>query len=207
LRKTHGAAGTFDLPLNTWPGDLTTEPRAPDSGGAQVLVFTFDKPLTSSTAWVTPNAFAGAPTYNGNEVTIAIAPISDASYVSAAVQDGMSADGGVGGFGAVRIGFLVGDATVDGGVTLSDVLNVNASLTQPVTAATYLGDVNRDGTLSLSDLLFINARLTRVLPAACVRNDDDLLALWFSIADARNNVTATWSSFLPNAVPASRLKG
>jgi hypothetical protein len=150
MRKSHGAAGTFDLPLNTWPGDPTTEARASDSGGSHVVVFTFDKPVASATPLVTSNAFVGAPSFSGNEIAVPVAPVSDGAYVSAAVRDVASLDGGINGFGSVRIGFLAGDATASRTVTLSDMLAANASLTQPVTTATYLRDVNRDGRLSLS---------------------------------------------------------
>ncbi len=50
-------------------------------------------------------------------------------------------------------------------VTLSDLLAVNAALTQVVTGANCGRDVNVSGTLSLSDNLLVNANLTQWLPA------------------------------------------
>jgi hypothetical protein len=49
-------------------------------------------------------------------------------------------------------------------VTRSDLLAVNAVLTQPLTATNFLRDVNATGALSLADVLLVNGRLARALP-------------------------------------------
>jgi hypothetical protein len=66
--------------------------------------------------------------------------------------------------GSVRIGFLRGDVNQNRTVTLSDMLLVNAALTQPVSTSTFLLDVNANGAISLSDKVVVNANLTHMLP-------------------------------------------
>jgi subtilisin family serine protease len=163
-RKVHGAAGTFDLPLTLTPlTNPTTEPR---QGPTQTIVFTFDKPITAATATVTEGtATAAAPTFSGNDVIVSLSGVTNIQYVTVALSNVSAADGGSGGTGTARIGFLVGDVNQNRVVTLADLGLVNAALAQSVTAATYLKDVNASGTLTLSDKGITNAALTNALPA------------------------------------------
>ncbi len=161
-RKAHGATGTFDLALSLTPASPTIEPRA---GPAQTVVIAFDKAVTGATAAVVEgSATVGATTFGGSEVVVDLAGVANAQYVEIALTDVAAADGGTGGSGAVRIGFLAGDVNQSGAVTLADVLAVNAVLSQPVAAGNYLRDVNLSGTLSLADKLAANAKLALALP-------------------------------------------
>jgi hypothetical protein len=163
-RKVHAAAGTFDLPLTLTPvTNPTTEPR---QGPAQTIVFTFDKPITAATATVTEGAAtAAAPTFSGNDVIVNLTGVTNVQYVTVTLSNVASADGGTGGTGSVRVGFLTGDVNQSRAVTLSDVGLVNAALAQTVTASNYLKDINASGTLSLADKAIANASLATALPA------------------------------------------
>jgi hypothetical protein len=167
-RKVHGAAGTFDLPLSlVTPPNInhnpTTEPR---QGPAQTIVFTFDKPLTAATATITEGtATAATPTFSGNDVVVGLTNVTNQQYVTIALTNVASVDGGTGGSGSVRVGFLVGDVNQNRVVTLADLGLVNAQLAQAVTVANYLKDVNASGTLTLADKGITNANLTKALPA------------------------------------------
>jgi hypothetical protein len=162
-RKLHGAAGTFDLALSLTPTAPTTEPRI---GPAHTLVFTFNTPVTGGTPTVIEGtATLGSATFDGNEMIVPLTGTTNQQYVTVSVTNVSSADGGTGGSGSVRIGFLVGDVNGNGVVTLSDLLLVNAVLTQPISMANFLRDVNASGTLTLSDKLTVNANLTQGLPA------------------------------------------
>jgi len=163
-RKVHGAAGTFNLPLTLTPiTNPTTEPR---QGPAQTIVFTFDKPVTAANVAVTEGiASAAAPTFSGNDVIVSLTGVANAQYVTVALSGISSADGGTGGTGSVRVGFLLGDANQNRVVTVADIGVMNAQMAQAVTAANYLKDVNASGTLSVADIALANSKLTTALPA------------------------------------------
>jgi alpha-tubulin suppressor-like RCC1 family protein len=167
-RRVHGVAGAFDLPLSlsapaTVNHNPTTEPR---QGPAQTVVMTFDRAIIAATATVTEGtATAAVPTFGGNDVVIGLTGVTDKQYVTISLTNVASTDGGTGGSGSVRIGFLTGDVNGSRVVSLADLGLVNAQLSQPISGANYLKDVNASGTLTLADKGITNANLTKSLPA------------------------------------------
>jgi hypothetical protein len=163
-RKVHGSAGTFDLPLSL--ADIhnpTTEPRI---GPAQTIVFTYDKPITAATATITEGiATAGTPTFSGNDVIVGLTGVTNKQYVTVSLSNVASSDGGAGGSGSVRVGFLAGDVNQNRVVTVSDVVLVNAQIAHAVTAANFLKDVNATGTMTVGDKVIVNANVAKALPA------------------------------------------
>jgi uncharacterized protein YkwD len=161
-RKAHGAAGTFDLPLASTPTNPATEPR---TGPAHTIVFAFDKPVVGGSASVVEGvASVGTPTFSGNEMRVPLTGVANAQYVTVSASGVVAADGGSGGSGSVRVGFLLGDVTQNRAVAVSDVAQVNAAIAQPVTASNYLKDLNASGTLTVADKASANANVTRALP-------------------------------------------
>ncbi len=135
-RKVHGAAGTFDLPLGLVATNPTTEPR---QGPTQTIVLTFNKAITAATATIAEGtAIVATPTFSGNNVIIGLTGVTDRQYVTVSLTNVASADGGTGGSGSVRLGFLLGDVSQNRVVSLSDLAQVNAQLAQLVTAANFL---------------------------------------------------------------------
>jgi len=162
-RKVHGAAGTFDLPLSAAALNPTTEPRM---GPAQTLVFAFDKPIQSATVTVTEGtAAASAPTFSGNNVSVDLTGVANQQYVTVSLSNVASTDGGTGGSGAIRVGFLLADVNQTRVVSVADLALVNAQLAQFVNATNFILDVNASGTLSVADKGLANASLTTALPA------------------------------------------
>jgi hypothetical protein len=162
-RKIHGSAGTFDLPLSQVSTNPTTEPRR---GPAQTIVFIFDKAINGAVASVSEGiATAAAPVFSGNDVIVGLTGVSDQQYVTVGLANVASTDGGSGGCGSARVGFLVGDVSQNRVVTVSDLAQVNAQLAQIVTSANFLKDVNASGTLSVADKAVTTTNLTRALPA------------------------------------------
>jgi hypothetical protein len=167
-RKTHGAAGSFDLGLSvTGVGVVnhnpTTEPR---QGPAHNIVFTFDLPINAATAAVTEGtATAGAPTISGNDVVVPLSGVTDRQYVTLSLTNVMPTGGGPAGSGEVRVGFLVGDVNQSRVVSVADLGLVNSKLAQAVTASNFMMDVNASGAISLADKGTTNANLTKALPA------------------------------------------
>jgi len=164
-RKIHGAAGTFGLPLPGTPAAPTTEPRSGGAGGNHTIVFVFDKEVTAGNAAVTAGtATVGTPTFSGNEMRVPLTGVTNQQYVTVAVSGVVAADGGTGGSGSVRVGFLLGDVSQNRVVTVSDLAQVNAQIAQVVTAANYLRDVNASGTLTVADKGIANTQITKALP-------------------------------------------
>lgn len=162
-RKQHAAAGGFDLPLSLEPSAATVEPR---QGPAQAIVFVFDKAVTAGVATVTEGtATVGDPTFSGNEMTVPLTGVANRQYVTVAVTRVLAADGGTGGRGSVRIGFLLGDVSQNRVVTLSDLEQVHLQVAQPVTSANYLKDIDVNGTVTVADEALVNAQLTQLLAA------------------------------------------
>ncbi len=162
-RKVHGGAGTFDLPLSLVSTNPTTEPR---TGPSQTIVLTFNKAINAAAATVSEGtAVAAAPTFNGNDVIVALTGVSNQQYVTISLTNVSSTDGGTGGAGSVRVGFLLGDVNQNRVISVADLGLVNQQLAQVVTAANYLKDVNANGTLTVADKGITNANLTRSLPA------------------------------------------
>jgi hypothetical protein len=163
-RKVHGAAGTFNLPLVLAPvTNPTTEPR---QGPTQTIVFTFNKAITAAAVAVTEGtATAAAPTFSGNTVSVVLTGVTNAQYVTVALSNVASSDGGTGGTGSVRIGFLAGDVNQNRTVTVADLTLLNAQLAQTVTASNYLSDINASGTLTTADKMIANGKLSTALPA------------------------------------------
>jgi hypothetical protein len=163
-RKVHGVAGTFNLALSL--ADIhnpTTEPR---QGPTNTIVFTFNKAINAATATITEGtATAGAPTFSGNDVIVSLTGVTDIQYVTVALSSVTSADGGSGGTGSVRVGFLAADVNQSRVVSVADVGLVNAQLSQAVSATNYLRDINSSGTLTLADLALTIAAQTHALPA------------------------------------------
>ena len=161
-RKTHGAAGTFDLPLGVVVTNPTVEPRA---GPTHTIVFTFQDPVLASgvEAVTEGTATIGAVTFSGNELMLPLSGVTDAQYVTVSVSNVSLAGGGTGA-ATVRIGFLMGDVNQNRVVTVGDVGMVNAQLSQPATGANYLTDVNASGSVTVGDKGAVNGSLTRSLP-------------------------------------------
>ena len=161
-RRTHGAAGPFDLALSLVPTNPSTEPRI---GPVQTIVMTFDKPIASAD---NPTVTEGTATFNslsisGNDVILTFTGVTDIQYVTITLGNVASTDGGTGGSGSVRVGFLAGDVNQNRVVTVADLGLVNTQLAQVVTAANFLKDVNVSGTISVADKGITNANLTRAL--------------------------------------------
>ena len=167
-RRSHAAAGSFDMPLSVVPApnvnhNPTTEPR---SGPAQAIVFTFDKPVNAAVAAITEGvATAGAPTFSGNDVVVNLSGVTDAQYVTVSLSGVGSADGGTGGAGVVRAGFLAGDASRNRLVAVTDLVAVNGELGKPLSLSNFWLDVNLSGIITVLDKVVVNNALGHFLPA------------------------------------------
>ena len=165
-RKTHGTVGTFDLLLAATPVSPTIEPRSGSVNGNHVVVFTFDKAVTAGSASITEGqATLGAPTFNGSEMAVPLSGTANAQYLTVVVNNVTASDGGTGGNGWIRLGFLTGNTSgSQTGLSLADWPALTAAISQPVTTQNFLFDLNTDGSLTLLDKIVMLGGLSQFLP-------------------------------------------
>jgi hypothetical protein len=148
-RKTHGGAGTFDIPLPQ-TGTRGVECRSGGPNGDFTLVFQFANPITNCGS--SPNG-AVQPGANANECVVQLTGVPNAQYVTVAlngVLDDHSNRGGV----TATFGVLFGDTTGNGVVTNTDVGAVKAQVdpTTAVTQSNFRHDVSVNGFVTNTDV-------------------------------------------------------
>ncbi len=160
-RKTHGAAGVFDLPIDTAAplnGALTVEPR--DVGAGHQIVFEFNNAITSvGGATTTDSAMMtgiGSPmvTFAGNEVTVTL---TGAVLVNKRLTISLSGVNGAG-TASVNVGFLMGDMDNTRSVTGGDVLLVKGKSGQSTNLSNFTFDIDASGAISAGDILLVKGR-------------------------------------------------
>jgi hypothetical protein len=165
-RKTHGAAGTFDIPIDpsgslTAGQPITIEPRAIGTG--YQIVFTFNLPVTSSGAPTTTSGVA-SPTvaFQGNNAIVTLTNVPNGSRA----QVTLPGVNGSGVAGTANVGFLTGDVSGTGNRSVqgSDVTFVQQRLGAAVTAANFRADVSGNGAIQGSDVTAVQQRLGTTLP-------------------------------------------
>ncbi len=166
-RKAHGAAGSFDVVIDTGKTiaqAITTEPRM--MGAGHVIVFTFNRPVTQpGTATVVDAASIvigniASVSAQGSEVTVTITGIPDKQRAAITLSN----VNGVAGNHMVAIGFLVGDVTNNGAVNAGDIAATKARVNQLVSTTTLRYDLNSSGTITPQDVSMVKARAGVVLP-------------------------------------------
>ena len=165
-RKVHGAAGTYNLTLNSSTpiaGAVTVEPRTNSNG--HLIVFTFSGPITSAgtpallaSDSITPFGQATA-TFSSNEVRVTLTGVTDNRRARVTLT-------GVNGTtnAATNVGFLIGDTGSTRMVTAGDIAALRARVGADVTLGTnYLFDLNLSGTINASDVSAAKSRAGLVL--------------------------------------------
>lgn len=162
-RKTHGGAGTFDVPL-TLSGEPAVECR--DTGGNQTLVFTFNNNLQGGSATVTGGVgtVSGAPVISGSTMTVNLTGVVDAQRLTLTLQNVTDTNSQVLPDTAIRINFLAGDVNANKAVNAADVALAKAQLGQPVGAGNFRADYNANGTLNAADIAAIKSNVGHGVP-------------------------------------------
>ncbi|MEP6809646.1 MAG: TIGR02597 family protein [Chthoniobacterales bacterium] len=159
-RKTHGAAGDFDinLPLSGLPG---VESR---SGGVYKVIFTFPAAVTFSGAAVTSGVASTVTpsSMSTNVVAVDLTGVTNNQYITVTllgVNDGTNTNDV-----AARMGVLVGDANGNGSVTSSDIAFIKSQSGLPVSASNFRADVNAGGSINASDVGLAKSNSGAALP-------------------------------------------
>jgi hypothetical protein len=167
-RKTHGTAGTFDLPVDTNTdifGNITVEPRL--MGSEHTIVFHFDGPVTS-VASVTSKAAdgltdVGAATFvippSGNEVIVSLTGVPDNKRTKITLNN-INQTGNI---ATASIGFLIGDVNNTRNIDSSDVSAVKSRSGQITDSTNFRYDATLSGAIGSADLATVKARSNTTL--------------------------------------------
>lgn len=166
-RKSHGTAGTFDLPIDPVPaitGAITVEPRQA-SGGTHTVVFQFSGPVTApGTLAVTDTANAMIPgathVQSGNNVVVTLTGIADKRRAKIALTN----VNGAAVSPSASIGFMVGDVNGSRAVNASDIAGLKAQSSLAVGIGNFKYDLNLTGTLNAQDISVVKSRSGTQLP-------------------------------------------
>jgi hypothetical protein len=152
-RKTHGTAGTFDVPLPL-AGTPAVESRSGGAAGDHTIVFTFSNDIATSSASVTGGSamVSGTPIISGKTVTVNLTGVSNTQTVSVTLSNITDVFSQALADTSVSVSFLLGDTTGNGSVTSSDIGQVKAESGQLVSQTNFRADVNANGAITSSDV-------------------------------------------------------
>ncbi len=159
-RKTHGAAGVFDLPL---PG---VECRSGGATNAYTVVFTFSNNLASGAASVTSGTgnIAGTPAISGNTMTVNLTGVADAQTVSVTLNGLTDQFLQTLPDTAVDLSVLIGDANGSAVVNASDIGQIKSQTGLPVSSSNFRTDLDANGAITASDIGQAKANAGHALP-------------------------------------------
>ncbi|MGI8435501.1 MAG: dockerin type I domain-containing protein [Chthoniobacterales bacterium] len=166
-RKTHGAAGTFDvnLPLVPLSGAIGVECRTGAVSGDHQIIVTFAAPVSLGSAVVTAGtgSVASASTL-GSAVIVNLTGVSDVQRLSLQLSN-VSAGGNLGSV-TIPMGLLLGDTSGNRAVSGTDVSQTKAAASTGgmVTAGTFRTDVNTNGVVNGTDVSVVKAKSGGNLP-------------------------------------------
>jgi hypothetical protein len=162
-RKTHGSAGTFDVPL-----PLTGEPgvECRSTNGKYTFVFTFSSDVVSGSAAVTSGtgSVQGGPIFSSNTMTVNLRGVTDVQKITVTLSDVTSSTGQVLPDTALSANMLIGDTTGDKTVSNSDVTQTRGQVGLPVTDSNFREDVNVDGAITSPDVSLVRSDVGHSLP-------------------------------------------
>jgi len=161
-RKTHGGAGTFDVPLPL-TGNVGVECRSGGATNDYQMIFDFENSVTVESAAVTSGT-GSVSSFNvsGSEVTVNLAGVTNVQRITATlfnVNDGTHM-GNV----PVSMGVLVGDVNGNAAVNASDVGLTKSQVGQAVSGSNFREDVNANGTISATDVTLVKSEVGTALP-------------------------------------------
>jgi hypothetical protein len=161
-RKTHGAAGTFDVPLPL-TGNVGIECRSGGATNNYQMIINFATNVTVQSASVTSGTGSVSSfSVSGPQVTVNLTGVTNVQRITVTlfnVNDGTHM-GNV----PVSMGVLVGDVNGNATVNASDVSLTKSRVGQAVSSSNFREDVNANGTISATDVAVVKSKVGTALP-------------------------------------------
>ena len=159
-RKTHGGAGTFDVPTSQ------VECRDGGANGDYTLVFTFSNNISrTGGAIVTEgSAMVASTSVAANTVTVNLTNVLNAQRVTVNVLDVHDSAGNASASMGTTMRVLIGDTSNNGTVTASDISQTKGQSGTVAGAGNFRTDVNANGSISATDVSAVKARSGTAVP-------------------------------------------
>ena len=161
-RKTHGAAGTFDVPLPL-TGNVGVECRSGGATNDYQMIINFATTVTVGSASVTSGtASVTSFSVSGSQVTVNLTGVTNVQRITVTlfnVNDGTHM-GNV----PVFMGVLVGDVNGNAVVNATDVALTKSQVGMAVSSSNFREDVNANGTISATDVAIVKSDVGTSLP-------------------------------------------
>jgi hypothetical protein len=161
-RKTHGTAGTFDIPLPL-TGNVGIECRSGGATNDYQMILNFINPISvGSASVVSGTGSVSGFSVSESEVTLNLTGVTNEQRITVRLSN--VNDGTAMGNVFVSMGVLIGDVNGNAIVNASDVVITKSQLEQPVTASNFREDVSANGTIDLEDVAQVKGNLGHALP-------------------------------------------
>ena len=162
-RKTHGGAGTFDVPL---PLSSPFGIECRSAGAGHSFVFTFSNTVVSGSASVTTGtgSVSGSPVFAGNTMTVNLTGVTDVQLLTVTLTSVTDTFAQVLPSTPVSAKFLLGDTGGNSSVNSSDIGQTKAQSGITVTISNFREDVTASGTINSSDIGLVKANSGHFLP-------------------------------------------
>jgi len=161
-RKTHGAAGAFDVPL-ALTGNVGIECRSGGATNDYQMIINFATSVTVGSASVTSGTGSVSSfSVSGSQVTVNMTGVTNVQRITVTlfnVNDGTHI-GNV----PVSMGVLVGDVNGNAVVNASDVSLTKSQVGQAVSASNFREDVNANGVINSVDVAQVKSKVGTALP-------------------------------------------
>jgi hypothetical protein len=161
-RKTHGAAGTFDVPLPL-TGNVGVECRSGGGTNDYQMIIDFATSVTVGSAALTSGTGSVSSfSVSGSQVTVNLTGVTNVQRITVTlfnVNDGTHM-GNV----PVSMGVLVGDVNGNAVVNAADVALTKSQVGQLVGMSNFREDVNANGTISSTEVAIVKSDVGTSLP-------------------------------------------
>ena len=161
-RKTHGAAGTFDVPLPL-SGNVGIECRSGGASNDYQMIVNFMTTVKVGSASVTSGTGSVSSfSVSGSHVTVNLTGVANVQILTVTL---FNVDNGTQmGNTPVSMAVLVGDVDGNALVNGSDVSLTKAQVGEAVIGSNFREDVNANGTVSASDVALVKSKVGTALP-------------------------------------------